>query len=34
MMQARTACRDGRTAEALAIYDGVLIGPRFARAAD
>jgi hypothetical protein len=34
MMRARTACHDGRTAEALAIYDSVLMGPRFARAAD
>jgi hypothetical protein len=34
MMRSRTACRDGRTAEALAIYDSVLMGPRFARAAD
>jgi hypothetical protein len=34
MMRARTACNDGRMAEALAIYDSVLTGPRFARAAD
>ena len=32
MMEARNACRDGRVAEALRIYDGITLGPTLAGA--
>jgi hypothetical protein len=32
MMEARNACRQGRVADALAIYDKILLAPGFARA--
>ena len=31
MLRARQACHDGRVADALAIYDSVLLAPGFAR---
>ena len=31
MMRARLACHDGRVADGLAIYDSVLLAPRFAQ---
>ena len=31
MMRARQACHDGRVADGLAIYDSVLLAPRFAQ---
>jgi hypothetical protein len=32
MMEARNACRDGRIAEALRIYDGITLAPTLAGA--
>jgi len=32
MLRARQTCHDGRIADALAIYDSVLLAPRFAHA--
>ncbi len=32
MMEARNACRDGRIAEALRIYDGITLGPTLSSA--
>jgi hypothetical protein len=32
MLRARQTCRDGRVADAVALYDSVLLAPRFAHA--